>query len=51
MGVALIVVGALLFLFHQLTSASGNLMLILGLLFIISGIITHIMMQKHGGKY
>jgi len=51
MGVALIVVGALLFLFHQLISASGNLMLILGLLFVISGIITHIMMQKHGGKY
>ena len=50
-GVALIIVGALLFLLHHFDVMSGNLTLLTGLLCIISGIITHIIVQKHGGKY
>ena len=51
LGVALIAVGALLFLFHQLSLVSGNVVLLLGLLFVISGIITHLYVEKYGGKY
>ncbi len=50
-GLALIVIGAILFLLEYLKWLSGNWVLLAGLFCIIAGISTHILLQKRGGKY
>jgi membrane-bound ClpP family serine protease len=50
-GVALIVVGAILLLLEYLEAITGNMVLLTGLTLIIIGIVTHVMVQKYGGKY
>ena len=52
MGVALIVVGALLLIVSYIAGwTSSNLVLLAGLLLIVSGVVVHIRHQKKGGKY
>ena len=50
-GLALIVIGAILLLLEYLKWLTGNGVLLAGLFFIIAGIVTHILLQKRGGKY
>ena len=50
-GLALIVIGAILFLLEHLNWLAGNWVLLAGLFCIIAGIVTHILLQKRGGKY
>ncbi len=52
MGVALIVIGALLLMISYVAGwTSSNLILLVGLLLIVSGVILHIRQQKTGDKY
>ncbi len=50
-GLALVVIGAILLFMEYLKWLSGNWVLLLGLFFIVAGVITHVRMQKHHGKY
>ena len=50
-GVALIVVGALLLLVSYLTGMESNLELLTGLVLIVAGLVWDVWRLKHGSKY
>ncbi len=50
-GLALIVIGAILLFTEYLSWLTGNWVLLLGLFFIIAGIILYVLMQKWTDKY